>query len=81
MEELTKRIKGGKIPNDDIPYPIFLDINLQTVDELGIRADLAKPSTYIIDRQGKVRFAYVGESIADRPTVDSVLKQLSRIGG
>ena len=81
VEELTKRIKGGKIPNDDIPYPIFLDINLQTVDQLGIRADLAKPSTYIIDRQGKVRFAYVGESIADRPTVDSVLKQLSRIGG
>ncbi|MGI9474816.1 MAG: peroxiredoxin family protein [Rubripirellula sp.] len=81
LDELTKRIKKGQIPNEKIPYPILLDINLSTVDQLGIRADLAKPSTYIIDRNGKVRFAYVGESIADRPTVDSVLKQLSKIGG
>ena len=81
VEELTKRIKGGQIPNDRIPYPILLDINLKTVDQLGIRSELAKPSTYIIDREGRVRFAYVGKSIADRPTVDSVLAQLSRLSG
>lgn len=80
LGELTKRIKGGDIPNEDIPYPILLDINLTGVDQLGIRSELAKPSTYIIDREGRVRFAYVGESIADRPTVDSVLKQLSNLG-
>ncbi len=79
LEELNKRIKTGDIPNDDIPFPILLDINLTGVDQLGIRAELAKPSTYIIDRSGRVRFAYVGESIADRPTVDSVLKQLAAL--
>ncbi|MDE0866478.1 MAG: redoxin domain-containing protein [Rubripirellula sp.] len=81
IEELNGRIKNGQIPNESIPYPILLDINLSSVDQLGIRADLAKPSTYIIDREGRVRFAYVGESIADRPTVDSVLKQLAQLGG
>ena len=79
LDELSKRIKGGEIPNDDIPYPVLLDINLTGVDQLGIRSQLAKPSTYIIDRAGRVRFAYVGESIADRPTVDSVLKQLAKM--
>ncbi len=79
LDELSKRIKGGEIPNEDIPYPILLDINLTGVDQLGIRAELAKPSTYIIDREGRVRFAYVGESIADRPTVDSVLQQLAQL--
>ena len=79
LSELSKRIKGGEIPNEDIPYPILLDINLTGVDQLGIRAELAKPSTYIIDREGRVRFAYVGESIADRPTVDSVLRQLDQL--
>lgn len=79
LDELSKRIKGGDIPNEEIPYPILLDINLTGVDQLGIRAELAKPSTYIIDREGRVRFAYVGESIADRPTVDSVLKQLAKL--
>ena len=81
IDELEKRIIKGKIPNEEIPYPILLDINLSSVDQLGIRSDLAKPSTYIIDREGRVRFAYVGESIADRPTVDSILKQLSKLGG
>ncbi len=79
LEELNKRIRGGEIPNESIPYPVLLDINLTGVDQLGIRAELAKPSTYIIDREGRVRFAYVGESIADRPTVDSVLKQLAQL--
>lgn len=79
LDELTKRIKGGEIPNEAIPYPILLDINLAGVDQLGIRAELAKPSTYIIDREGRVRFAYVGESIADRPTVDSILRQLDQL--
>lgn len=79
VEELSKRIKGGDISNENIPYPILLDVNLVGVDQLGIRAELAKPSTYIIDRQGRVRFAYVGESIADRPTIDSVLKQLGKL--
>jgi len=79
LDELTKSIKGGEIPNEDIPYPILLDIQLTSVDQLGIRSELAKPSTYIIDREGRVRFAYVGESIADRPTVDSVLKQLAKL--
>ena len=79
IDELEKRIRKGKIPNEEIPYPILLDINLSSVDQLGIRSDLAKPATYIIDREGRVRFAYVGESIADRPTVDSILNQLSKL--
>jgi peroxiredoxin len=79
IDELTKRIKKGPIPNEDVPYPILLDVNLMGVDQLGIRAELAKPSTYIIDREGRVRFAYVGESIADRPTVDSILQQLAQL--
>ncbi|WP_186776454.1 peroxiredoxin family protein [Rubripirellula reticaptiva] len=79
VEELQKKITTGPIENDSIPFPILLDIDLKSVDQLGIRDELAKPATYIIDRQGRVRFAYVGQSIADRPSVDAVLKQLSRM--
>ncbi|TWU40917.1 peroxiredoxin family protein [Novipirellula artificiosorum] len=76
LTDLDQSIKKGPIENEQVPYPLLLDINLSGVDQLGIRAQLAKPSTYIVDREGRVRFAYVGESIADRPTVDSVLRQL-----
>ena len=65
--------------NDPIPFPVLLDENFTAVDKLGIRGDLAKPSSYIIDKQGQVRFAYVGATNADRPSVQSLLKQLDAI--
>ncbi len=63
-------------PIEKIPFPIVLDIELKVVDQLGIRKDLSKPATYILDKQGQTRFAYVGESLADRPSVKALLEQL-----
>jgi peroxiredoxin len=62
------------------PFPLVLDEDLKVVDKLGIRGNLAKPSTFILDKQGRVRFAYVGTSTADRPSVKSMLAQLDAIG-
>jgi peroxiredoxin len=61
------------------PFPIVLDKDFQAVDRLGIRGDLAKPATYIIDKQGNVRFAYVGANTADRPSLKAMLDQLDAI--
>ena len=44
------------------------------VELLGIRKDLSKPATYILDGEGRVRFAYVGNSLADRPSVKALLE-------
>lgn len=63
----------------DPPFPLVLDVAMQAVDQLGIRADLSKPATYIVDKQGQVKFAYVGANIADRPSVQSMLDQLAAI--
>lgn len=62
-----------------IPFPLLLDEESRAVDQLQIRADLAKPSTYVLDRQGQVRFAYVGTTVVDRPSVKAVLKQLDAL--
>ncbi len=61
------------------PFPVVLDIGLKAVDALGIRKDLAKPATYILDKQGHVRFAYVGSSLGDRPSIKAILKQLDSL--
>jgi peroxiredoxin len=58
------------------PFPVVLDVGLKAVDALGIRKDLAKPATYILDKKGQVRYAYVGNSLADRPSIKVILKQL-----
>lgn len=73
------KVQGeGKKP-DEVPFPLLLDVDLHAVDALGIRADLSKPATYILDKQGEVRFAYVGQSATDRPSVKALLAQLDLI--
>jgi peroxiredoxin/DNA-directed RNA polymerase subunit RPC12/RpoP len=66
--------------NADVPFPILLDEDLRVVEQLGIKADLAKPSTYIVDKKGQVRFAYVGATATDRPSVKAMLEQLDSMG-
>jgi len=64
---------------DESPFPVLLDVELKGVSALGIQEDLSKPATYIVDRDGAVRFAYVGANRADRPSVDAILKELKAI--
>jgi peroxiredoxin len=63
----------------NVPFPILLDTGLKAVDRLGIRHDLAKPSTYIIDKSGQIQFSYVGKSVPDRPSIKVLLDQLDAI--
>ena len=62
-----------------VPFPLLLDVELKAVDQLGIRRDLSKPATYIFDKEGQLRFAYVGTSLADRPSIKSLLDQLGQL--
>jgi len=64
---------------DRVPFPILLDENLEAVNFLQIAADLALPATFILDKQGKVRFAYVGQAPNDRPSINAMLTHLDQI--
>jgi peroxiredoxin len=79
VEQFVKKAERG-IELEPTPFPVLLDENFAAVDKLGIRGDLAKPSTYIIDKKGQVRFAYVGTNSGDRPSVKALLQQLDQIG-
>ncbi|MCR9248626.1 MAG: redoxin family protein [bacterium] len=56
------------------PYRIYYDEDLAFVDKLGISGDLAFPTTLVIDRQGKVEYAFVGAHRADRPAAKKLIK-------
>ncbi|MBA3699280.1 MAG: redoxin domain-containing protein [Planctomycetes bacterium] len=60
------------------PMPVVLDVSLIAVRKLGIEDNLAKASSLIIDKEGIVRYAYVGKTIADRPAVNDLLNELSQ---
>ncbi len=79
LQKFAAKVKGDGSTSDDFPFPIVLDVELVAVDALEIRDDLSKPSTYILDSQGALRFGYVGQSISDRPSVQALLEQLDQI--
>ncbi|MBL8729568.1 MAG: redoxin family protein [Planctomycetes bacterium] len=56
------------------PYKVFYDPDLTVVQKLGITGDLAFPTTLIIDEQGIVQYAYVGEHRADRPAARELIR-------
>ena len=66
------------LANEPPPMPVALDVSLIAVRALGIEDNLAKPTSLIIDKQGVVRYAYVGRTIADRPSVKDLLNELAR---
>jgi peroxiredoxin len=80
VEEFIRKA-AESAESDKLPFPILLDKDFQAVDKLHIRSDLAKPSTYILDKEGKIRYAYVGATRTDRPSIDELLKQLDAING
>ncbi len=61
------------------PFPVLLDEDLAAVNQLGIAAQLAYPSTFIIDKQGSVKLSYVGQNPIDRPSIKALLDQLDRL--
>ena len=77
---MSKAVAGLPADKHQVPFPVLLDVELKAVNKLGIRKSLSKPATYIFDREGKVQFAYVGSTLADRPSVKALLAQLDRIG-
>ncbi len=64
---------------DSFPFPVLLDEDLAAVKRLGIAAQLAFPSTFLIDKQGKVRLSYVGANPTDRPSIKALLDQLDTL--
>lgn len=54
------------------PLPVALDAGLTLVRGLEIAGNLSLPATFILDRDGVVRWTYVGTSIADRPSVQDI---------
>lgn len=71
-------VKAGARDERIAAPQLLLDSQCAACDRLGIRDDLAKPSTYILDREGRVVYAYVGATSTDRPSVKAVLAQVDR---
>jgi len=65
---------------DKVPFPIVLDKEFTATDYFDIHSMHAHPSTYLIDKQGGIQFAYVGKDMtADRPSIKAILDKLDAL--
>lgn len=81
-EFIKSATTSEKAEVDSVPFPLVLDEDLSAVGYFNISSNLAHPSTFIIDKRGNVRLAYVGADMsADRPSVNAMLGVLRNANG
>ena len=79
-EFIDAALNTEKTQIDKVPFPIVLDKDFAATDYFDIHSKLAHPSTYLIDKQGGVQFAYVGNDMtADRPSIKAMLERLDQL--
>ena len=71
-----------------IGFPLLVDPDRSVIKAYGVynllwfdAFNIARPSVFLIDPKGIVRNLFIGESQADRPTQDAVLRALRQIAG
>jgi len=68
-------------PRFQLPFKVLLDVNQDVVRALKIDGDLAHPTSFILDKDGTVRYQYVGRSLSDRPKAAALLEEAKKLGG
>jgi peroxiredoxin len=62
-----------------LTFDVYSDTELQTIAKWGVAdygTNIAKPSTFVIQKGGAITFKKIGQSTTDRPTVDEILAAL-----
>lgn len=74
------------VETDHLDYAVLSDPELTSVFAYGIFHEnepkgrrIPRPSTFIIGRDGKVKYAYVGENASDRPDIAAVLEEVRKL--
>ncbi len=66
-----------------IRFPVLYDPQAKVISEWGVYNllgdRLATPSTFVVDKSGRVRWSYIGKSSSDEPSPDTILRQLRAI--
>ncbi len=79
IAEVNQLQKSGAQTNFQLPFPVVLDVDLAFVKQFMIEGALAKPTSILLDKNGEIRFVYIGKKISDRPKVEKLLREIDKI--
>ena len=64
-----------------LEFPVLSDQDAMVIEEYGVLASgISRPATFVLDRDGAIRWQYVGHSRSDRPTNGEIISQLQDLG-
>jgi len=63
-------------------FPVLSDVDADATVAYDIFENgIALPSTWVIDREGTVRWSYIGKHASDRPSVEVMMEQSRPLTG
>jgi peroxiredoxin len=72
---------GQKVASElNLTYPILSDVYKNFIRQYGVlhpTEGIARPSMFVVNKEGKITWKYVGAEASDRPKIDIVLQQLA----
>lgn len=79
-------LKDAGLTTDDLHFPLLLDPSLTTSAAYGVPFQMRihtewsnRPATFVIDRDGIIRFAQLARTFNDRPGVETILQELKKL--
>ena len=79
-------LKETGLSTDDLNYPMLMDPSLTVSATYGVAFQMRihvevsnRPATFVIDKNGVIRYARRGRSFSDRPTSDQVVAELKKL--
>ena len=64
----------------DLPFPLLSDPDHKVIEAFEVlESNMARPSTFVVDTGGVIRWSYLGEDRSDRPFNDAILSSLGEI--
>jgi peroxiredoxin len=74
---------GQKLASElNLTYPILSDVYKNYIRQYGVlhpTEGIARPSMFVVNKEGKITWKYVGMEASDRPPIDTVLQQLAAV--
>lgn len=79
-------LKDTGLKTDDLWFPLLMDPSLTVSATYGVAFQMRihvelsnRPATFIIDRDGVIRYARRGQTFNDRPMPDEVIAELEKL--
>ena len=81
LEQFTNAVNAilEEEGDDAVPFPVALDPGLRSTRRFNLLGDLSRPSTFVLDGGGTIRYAFVGETPEERPAVSRIVEELEAL--